>query len=183
MQQSDQVRTHCRRQSHDLGLIQTLSLKPGVGVSIAYEDRAEIHDLISEYAYTFDEDRIDEHVTLFLDDAELSFYVADRDQPTVTTSSNEERLEVVQGIRSSELNQPGKPRHFQTNTILRKLSNSRILGRTMVVCTQQPYDGSDCRLLFSGVYEDEFQKANGRWFFAIRKGMLDLRTPPNIEPV
>jgi len=152
-------------------------------VSIAYEDRTEILDLISEYAFTFDEDRIDEHVTLFLDDAELSFYVAGWDQPTVTTSSNEERLEVVQGIRSSELNQPGQPRHFQTNTILKGLSDTRISGRTMVVCTQQPYNGSDCKLLFSGVYEDEFQKADGRWFFAIRKGILDLQAPPNIEPV
>ena len=152
-------------------------------MSLAYEDRAEILDLISQYAYTFDEDRIDEYVDLFLDDAELSFYITGQDEPTVTTSSNDERLEVVRGIRSSELNQPGQPRHFQTNTVLERISDSRVSGRTMVLCSQQPYDGSDCKLLFSGVYEDVFQKSNGRWFFAIRKGILDTRTPPNIDPV
>jgi len=36
-------------------------------VSISYDDRTAILDLISEYAYTFDENRIDEHVSLFLE--------------------------------------------------------------------------------------------------------------------
>lgn len=147
---------------------------------IAQQDRVEILDLISEYAYTFDEDRIEEHVSLFLEDAELSFYVAGSHEPTVSTSSNQERLQVVQQIRSSAVNLPGQPRHFQTNTVLRRLSNTRISGRTMLVCTQQPHDGSDCRLLFSGVYKDEYEKSNGRWRFAIRKGILDLTSPPEL---
>ena len=130
-------------------------------MSIDYQDRAEILDLISEYAYTFDENRIDEHVLLFLEDAELSFYVTGIDAPTVTTASNGERLQVVQEIRSGAINQAGQPRHFQTNTVLKQVSDTRITGRTMMVCTQQPDDGSDCTLLIYGIYVDVFQKSDG----------------------
>lgn len=43
------------------------------------------------------------------------------------------------------------PRHFQTNTILDRLSTDRIAARSMVVVTQQPYDGTDgqsCYLVY-----------------------------------
>ena len=140
---------------------------------ISAEDRSDILELISLYAYTFDEDRISDYVALFLDDAELSFYNAGSDSPTVTTSSNDERLRVIQDIRSGPINQPGQPRHTQTNTVLTSISLRRVAGRTMLTCTQQPYDGSPCRLLFTGVYEDVFQKTDQGWRFAVRKGFLD----------
>ena len=140
---------------------------------ISTEDRSEILELISLYAYTFDEDRIPDYVALFLEDAELSFYNARSDAPTVTTSSNGERLRVIQEIRSGPINQPGQPRHTQTNTVLTRISEDRVAGRTMLTCTQQPYDGSACRVLFTGVYEDVFQRTDQGWRFAVRKGFLD----------
>ena len=48
------------------------------------------------------------------------------------------------------------------------------LWQIAVACTQQPHDGSACRLLFSGIYEDEFERSDGRWRFAVRRGKLDL---------
>lgn len=145
-------------------------------MTISPSDRADILDLISEYAYRYDEDRIRDFIELFLDDAELAFYVAGSDEPTLTTTSNAERLSVMQEVRSGPLNQPGQPRHVQTNTVLKRISATTISGRTMLTCTQQPYDGSECRLLFSGIYEDVFERADGRWRFAVRRGKLDLHT-------
>lgn len=139
------------------------------------EDRADILELISEYSYTFDEDRLTDYVALFLEDAELSFYNAGSASPLISTSTNDERLNVMQGIRSGELNRPGQPRHIQTNTMLRPVSSGRVAGRTMVICTQQPYDGSPCRVLFSGIYEDVFQRTDSGWRFASRRGHLDSR--------
>lgn len=145
--------------------------------TISPEDRADILDLISEYSYSFDEDRISDYVALFLEDAELSFYNAGSAAPLVSTSTNDERLTVMQGIRSGPLNHPGQPRHIQTNTLLQAFSPDQVAGRTMVICTQQPYDGSPCRVLFSGVYEDKFQKTDQGWRFAVRKGFLDSKLP------
>lgn len=142
---------------------------------VSPEDRADILDLISEYSYSFDEDRISEYVALFLADAELSFYNAGAAVPLASTSTNDERLAVMQSIRSGPINQPGIPRHIQTNTVLRVVAPNRVAGRTMVICTQQPYDGSPCRVLFSGVYEDQFQKTDQGWRFAARKCLLDSR--------
>jgi hypothetical protein len=141
--------------------------------TVSPEDRAQISELISEYSYAFDEDRLSDYVGLFLEGAELSFYIAGSASPLVSTSTNDERLIVMQGIRSGELNRPGQPRHIQTNTVLQAVSPDRVTGRTMVICTQQPYDGSPCRVLFSGIYEDIFQRTDQGWRFAARKGRLD----------
>ena len=151
------------------------------GTSISYEDRQEILDLISEYSYSFDEDRIEDFVQLFTEDGRNYIYLAGSDTPLTETSSNAERRVVIQEARSNPLNQPGIPRHFQTNTLLKRLSADRISGRTMVVCTQQPYDGSAARVLFSGVYEDEFILSEGRWRFAIRRGLLDATSMPGAD--
>jgi hypothetical protein len=149
--------------------------------SIPYEDRQEILDLISKYAYTFDEDRIEDFVQLFAEDAKTYIYFAGSDTPFAETSSNVERRIDIQEVRSSPINQPGMPRHFQTNTLLQRISPDRISGRTMVVCTQQPYDGSEARILFSGVYEDEFVYSGGRWMFASRRGLLDAPSVPGAD--
>ena len=142
-------------------------------MSISAEDRSAILDLISEYAYTFDEDRIDDMVDLFTDDGEWSIYLSGADEPVFKVSSNEERRVVFQEVRSGPINQAGMPRHFQTNTILKRTSADGISGRTMALATQQPYDGSAARILFSGVYEDEFVRSDRGWLFASRRGLLD----------
>ena len=143
-------------------------------MSISADDRFAILELISEYAYTFDEDRIEELVNLFVDDGEWSIYLSGSDTPTMKTSTNTERRTVMQDVRSGPMNEAGMPRHSQTNTVLKRLSADRISGRTMVVATQQPYDGTQCSTLFSGVYEDEFAFSEAGWRFAVRRGLLDV---------
>jgi hypothetical protein len=96
------------------------------------------------------------------------------DAPTIKTSTNAERRTVFQEVRSGPINQAGMPRHFQTSTILKRLSADRIGGRTMVIATQQPYDGSQGRIVFSGIYEDEFVYSDTRWRFALRRGLFDV---------
>ena len=143
-------------------------------MSISADDRSAILDLISEYAYTFDEDRVEETVKLFVDDGEWSIYLSGSDTATLKASTNAERRAVFQEVRSGPINEAGMPRHFQTNTVLKRLSADRISGRTMVAATQQPYDGSQASVLFSGVYEDEFVFSDTGWRFAVRRGLLDM---------
>ncbi len=157
------------------------SVTPPDPLFITYEDRQEILDLISAYSYTYDEDRIEEFVDLFADDADTYIYLSGSDSPISETSSNAERRIAIQAFRSGPINQPGLPRHFQTNTELKRLSANRISGRTMVLGTQQPYDGTEARILFSGVYEDEFVLSGGRWLFALRRGRLDASSLQGVE--
>jgi hypothetical protein len=143
---------------------------------VSTEDRTEILDLISEYAFSFDEDRIDEFVELFLDDAELSFYTVANDEPLYAAYNKAAILVLSHQNRSGPGNALGQPRHIQTSTLLKYISSDRISGRTLVVCTQQPYDGTDSKTLFTGVYEDEFQRTPQGWKFAIRRGRLDIQS-------
>jgi len=143
-------------------------------MSISADERSAILDLISEYAYTFDEDRIEGTVNLFIDDGEWSIYLSGSDSATLKASTNAERRTVFQEVRSGPINEAGMPRHFQTNTVLKRLSADRISGRTMLAATQQPYDGSQANILFSGVYEDEFVLSDAGWRFAVRRGRLDI---------
>ncbi len=147
--------------------------------SISYKERQAILDLISEYSYTYDEDRIDDFVELFTDDAKTYIYLAGSDTPLTETSSNAERRLVIQEFRSGPINEAGMPRHFQTNTVLTRVSSNRISGRTMVMGTQQPYDGTLARILFTAVYEDEFVFSKGEWRFALRRGLLDAPSLPS----
>ena len=144
-------------------------------MSVSYDARTAVLDVISEYAYTFDEDRIDDLVELFAEDAEWSIYLAGSTAPLLIATSNQERRSLLQEVRSGPINQEGMPRHFQTNTVLRPLSSDRVAARTMVAATQQPYDGSPTRVLFTGVYEDEFVMSASGWRFALRQGRLDAK--------
>lgn len=141
---------------------------------VSADDRSATLDIISEYAYMFDEDRIEETVNLFVDNGEWSIYLAGSDTATLKASTNAERRTVFQEVRSGPINEAGMPRHFQTNTVLRRLSADRVSGRMMVAATQQPYDGSQASVLFSPVYEDEFVLSDAWWRFAVRRGRLDV---------
>ena len=141
--------------------------------SISSKERFEILELIANYSYLYDEDRIPEFVELFMLNAESSIYIGGSKQPVVFAQSNAERLVSSQEMRSGPTNQAGKPRHMQTNTILNRLSDDLIAGKTMVVCTQQPHDGSAATIMFSGIYEDEFVRTSSGWKFLKRKGLLD----------
>lgn len=145
---------------------------------ISFKERQAILDLISEYSYTYDEGRIDDFVELFTDDAKTYIYLAGSDSPLTETSSNTERRLEIQELRSGPINEAGMPRHFQTNTVLTRISADRIFGRTMVMGTQQPYDGTMARILFTAVYEDEFVFSNEEWRFSVRKGFLDAPSLP-----
>lgn len=151
---------------------------PSDSTFISYEERQAILDLISEYSYTYDENRIDDFVELFADDAKTYIYLAGSDAPLTETSSNAERRVAIQELRDGPINEAGMPRHFQTNTVLTRVSGNRISGRTMVMGTQQPYDGSSARILFTAVYEDEFVVSEGEWRFAVRRGLLDAPSLP-----
>ena len=75
--------------------------------TISSEDRYEILELISRYAYTFDEDRIAEHVDLFLDGAEFSLYKKGSTTQIGISTSNTERIVAIQEVRSSPINKAG----------------------------------------------------------------------------
>ena len=103
-------------------------------MSVSAEERSAILDLISEYAYTFDEDRIDELVDLFADDGQWCIYLSGADKPLVKAFSNAERRVVLQEVRSGPINKAGMPRHFQTNTVLKRTSSDRICAANYGAC-------------------------------------------------
>lgn len=124
------------------------------------EDRLAILDLISRYSYTYDENLIDEFMTIFADDAEVDL---------VTYSKGlEEIRKQVEEKRKSLSDNGIQPRHHQTITILTELSENRVHGKTYVLLTWYHKDTSKLELRYSGMYDDEFIKTDKGWKFKKR---------------
>ncbi len=121
------------------------------------EDKLAILDLISRYSYTYDENLIDEFMTLFTDDAEV-------DLLTYSKGLEEIRKQVEE--RRKYLSDNGiQPRHHQTITVLTEVSENRVHGKTYVLLTWYHKGRSELELRYSGMYDDEFIKTDAGWKF------------------
>lgn len=124
------------------------------------EDRLKIQDLISMYSYTYDENLIDEFMTLFSDDAEV-------DLLTYSKGLDEIRKQVEE--RRKYLSNNGiHPKHHQTITVLTDISENRVYGKTYFLLTWYREASSELELRNSGMYNDEFIKTDSGWKFRKR---------------
>jgi hypothetical protein len=142
----------------------------GVGLG----DRAEIHDLISEYSMTWDGKDAQGYVNLFTDDALLEFRFAPDGQVVQTTlRSNAERLAFAENSFRTFVTNGVQTRHYQTNTLLRRADRGRVTGTTMVLIAQQFQGERTPRIVHSGIYTDRYVKVRGEWRFESRVLRID----------
>jgi hypothetical protein len=124
------------------------------------DDRLEIQDLISRYSYTYDENLIDEFMTLFADTAEVNL---------LTYSKGVEDIRKQVEKRRQHLSDEGiQPRHHQTVTILTEQTETIVQGKTYVLLTWCHKATSELEVKHSGMYNDEFIKTDSGWKFSKR---------------
>jgi len=128
---------------------------------IEVEDRLEIQDLISMYSYAYDENLIDEFMSLFADDAEVDLLTYSKGLDEIRGQIEERR----HYLRNNGIH----PRHHQTVTVLKDISDTRVQGKTYILLTWYREDASELELRFSGMYDDEFVKTDSGWKFRKRK--------------
>jgi hypothetical protein len=142
------------------------------GVTLA--DRAEIHDLISEYSMTWDGKDAQGYADLFADDALLEFRFAPNGEVVQTSLHGQaEILAFAQKSHQAFIDNGVQTRHYQTNTLLRRVNGRQVTGTTMVLIAQQFQGERAPRIVHSGVYTDAFVKVGGEWRFASRVLRID----------
>ncbi|SMR81248.1 SnoaL-like domain-containing protein [Aliiroseovarius halocynthiae] len=143
------------------------------------DDQNAINELLIAYATALDEGRIEDCAELF---AQAEF--------TIETVATVQGAKAVMGLFSGIiLYEDGTPRtkHVVTNTDI-------IIGKDTQTATAKSYltvfqqaGGAPLQPIFSGAYDDQFQKTDGIWHFKKRtvSGPLfgdmskHLRHPPN----
>jgi len=141
------------------------------------EDRHEILDLISGYAYSYDGNDMDALIALFDDDAVTNIFVPSQDLPFHTTTTRSQLREEIGERRASLAKQGIQPRHFLANTFLTEVSEGRVLGRTVLLVAWQRTGNLMPKVMHSGIYEDEFRRTPNGWKFVRRDLRLDHELP------
>jgi hypothetical protein len=134
-------------------------------------DRQQILDLISRYSYDWDGKDAAAFSALFQDNAALSTYSAGTLSRNVR--SNKERLARAHDQFQSFTAQGIQTRHYQTNTILERMSDGTVRGDTLFQVVWQYAGDPAPKLVHSGMYRDLFIKTPAGWRFAGREIHID----------
>ncbi len=139
---------------------------------VAGQDERAILRLIYQYSYTFDGRDLDGFMSLFTEDALWEAYDAGAATPTVSLHGSEELRSVIAMQMNDQINKGIQSRHFQTNTILTRLTRDRVEAITMIMVIWR--QGSQpATIVHTGFYRDEFIMQGGEWKFVKRQAYLD----------
>jgi hypothetical protein len=119
-------------------------------------ERQQILDLISRYSYTWDGKDAEAFTALFQENATVSTYSAGTLSSTMR--SNKERLARAHERFQLFTTQGIQTRHYQTNTILERLSDGTVRGDTLFQVAWQYASEPAPKLVHSGTYRDLFAK-------------------------
>ena len=136
------------------------------------EDRQQIADLISQYAYAYDSKDLESFVGLFTQDC-LFEMLAGIEQRQIVKATGREELRVVTSQRFAILERKGtQSRHYQTNTVLTLRGDGRVEGITMLNLIWQVADEKPVTVT-TGIYRDLFERTAKGWGFAKRSLFID----------
>ncbi len=156
------------------GFLITLWVEPSRDIHAADSfdvDRQQILDLISRYSYTWDGKDAEAWTALFQDNAAVSTYSAGT--LSDTTRSKKERLARARERLQSFTAQGIQTRHYQTNTIMKRLPDGSVQGDTLFQVLWQQAAEPAPKLVHSGTYRDLFTKTPSGWKFVSREIHID----------
>jgi len=139
------------------------------------EDRFEILDLISNYSYAFDGNDVERHLSLFIDEP----YIGEvgeqfKGTPSEYRKTDKNEIRQVFEFLHKKSNETGSQcRHLQTNTVLEKVSDRLVSGKSIYTVLIQYRGDPNPRLFSCGIYEDEFVNTADGWKFRSRKIKAD----------
>ena len=136
------------------------------------EDRQQIADLVSRYAYTYDSKDVEGFVALFTQDCLWESY-AGAEQKKIAKVTNRDELRSIVSQRLAMMQQKGiQSRHYQTNTLLTARSDGQVEGTTMLNLVRQ-VPGAQPMTATTGIYRDVFVRTTAGWRFAKRSLYID----------
>lgn len=144
---------------------------------ISTKDNQEVLNLLSKHAYSWDSRDYKTWLSLFTDDAISRNYLAGKNIGTL--SSNKQRLAMAKERLTYFESQGIQTRHFQTSTLLTRISEDTISGLTMFYVTWQHNNGSHPQIQHTGIYKDIYKKTIDGWKFSSREVHIDRKQIDN----
>jgi uncharacterized protein (TIGR02246 family) len=148
--------------------------EPSYGGSYA-ADRAEIEDLMARYLFAIDYADWDAYVATFTEDGKLEFASGQyRGREEIRAAVTR----FAEGIGRFYHTEDGKPailRHVVLQSVIR-VEGDRAFGRTLWVEMANHGPGDTMKMGTYGIYEDDFEKVDGRWLIA-RRNVLNEFIP------
>ena len=120
------------------------------------KDHLEILDLISEYSRTFDSEDLEAFANLFTATGSLA-------TPVGGGTTRASILEWARARWKDNRKEGVSPRHFQTNTQLKRTGPNEVVGTTQLLLVWLSSQSGAAELKFVARYEDEFQKTTEGW--------------------
>ena len=131
------------------------------------EDRLAIQAVIAQYSYTWDTKDAASFANLFTEDGVWELLQAGDSHPQIHLQSRA-AIGVWAAQRHQELLAGIWTFHHQSGVLFDELTTEHARTRTMILLTHQGTTESVPRLVFSGVYYDEWRKTPEGWRFARR---------------
>jgi ketosteroid isomerase-like protein len=136
------------------------------------EEKLAIHEMIAQYAYTYDGSDADGFAQVFTEDGVFEIIIPGKTTPAVRLQSRKEiyewaaqRLRVRRGRFTS--------RHYQSGVRFEALSAQEARLRVMVLVTRQEATDSAPYVHMTGMYYDVWRKGPDGWRLAHRAAYAD----------
>ena len=139
---------------------------------MSIEDKLAIHEMIAQYAYTYDSRDIEGFVRLFVEDGVFEFFVPGKTTASVRLQSRTEIREWVAQRLRERIGQ-FTSRHYQSGILFDELTPDTALTRTMLFVTHQGVAEAAPHPVHSGVYHDQWRKTPAGWRLARRAVYVD----------
>lgn len=138
----------------------------GRDARIAAEDALEIFDLIADYAFHYDGERLAEFAALFCEDGRL--------ETALGGGTGHAEIEAWARARWSQMHAEARaPRHFQTNTRLAFAGPDELTGRTQLLLVWVDTASGAPEIKYVADYFDVFRRTDAGWRIAHRSIGID----------
>lgn len=155
-------------------------------------EKMELLELITRYAFAYDSGDIEGWYDLFTDDGVFSVYLPSRKEPLLLATSKEDLRQQITAQQEKDkvtFNSPYVTAfHLQSGTIFDELTTETASAKTMVHAFLQDCDDDltgtltnedlmerlTLTPLFGGVYYSTFRKVDGEWKFSSRRFVASM---------
>ena len=136
------------------------------------EEKLAIHEMIAQYAYTYDSQDVEGFAQLFVEDGVFEVFVPGQSVALVRLQS---RTAIRESAAKRLRQRCGRctSRHYQSGILFDDLTSDTALTRTMVLVTHQGVTEAGPPPTLSGVYHDQWRKTPTGWRLAHRAARVD----------
>ena len=136
------------------------------------DDRLAIHEMIAQYAYSYDSRDADGFAEVFAEDGVFEIFFPGNTSPAVRLQSRKEIYEwAAQRLR--ERRGRFTSRHYQSGVRFESLTAQEARLRVMVLVTRQEAIDTAPYVHMTGMYHDVWRKRSDGWRLAHRAAYAD----------